>query len=140
MARESSVRAGSGVSVLREGLVPGYPTQLPGMLGSNVVVINYEDIGSKIGIVQSSGLAVTDDAIHISGPENRLRGRRQVMIQNLGNTTGISGAVYIGDSSVTTSDGLLVPSGTTLTLNILDVGNIYAVSDGLSDVRILELK
>ena len=135
MANESSVRAGSGVSVLREGLVPGYPTALPGMRGTNSVVINYEDINSKIGIVQSSGLLVTADAVHITGPENRLRGRREVTIQNLG-----AGVAYIGDASVTTSDGLQIPVGDILTLSVLDVGNIYAVSASTSDLRILELK
>ena len=84
MANESSVRAGSGVSVLREGLVPGYPNALPGMRGTNSVVINYADINSKIGIVQSSGLMVTADADHINGQENRLRSRREETIQKLG--------------------------------------------------------
>ena len=135
MAHESSVRVGSGVSVLREGLVPGYPAQLPGMRGSNSVLINYEDVQSKIGIVQSSGLAVGGSAIHLTGPATRLRGRRQVLIQNLGGDSA-----YIGDASVTPTDGLQIMSGTILTLDVLDVGDIYVVSDGASDVRILELK
>lgn len=135
MAYESSVRAGSGVSVLREGLVPGYPTALPGMRGTNSVVINYEDINSKIGIVQSSGLHVADFPVQITGDVERLRGRREVRIQNMG-----EGVAYIGDSNVTTADGLCIPSGTTLTLSVLDVGDIYAVSASTSDLRILELK
>lgn len=135
MAFESSVRVGSGVSVLREGLVPGFPTRLPGMRGSNAVIINYEDLSSMLGVIQSSGLEVVNDAVHVSGPTTRLRGRRQLLIQNLG-----ADIAYVGDSSVTTSDGLAVPSGTTLTLNVLDVGNIYIISAGTSDVRILELK
>jgi hypothetical protein len=105
------------------------------MRGSNAVVINYEDINSSVGIVQSSGLAVGGTAVQITGPENRLRGRRQVMIQNLG-----SGAAFVGDSSVTTSDGLQIPSGDMLTLNVLDLGDIYVVSASISDLRILELK
>ena len=136
MAFESSVRVGSGVSILREGLVPGFPTRLPGMRGSNAVVINYEDINSLLGIIQSSGLTVSDDAVHVSGPATRLRGRRQLKIQNLG-----AAAVHVGgDAGVTTSDGLAVPSGDTLTLNILDVGDIFVISAGTSDVRVLELK
>lgn len=135
MAVESSVRAGSGVSILREGLVPGHPTALPGMRGTNAVVINYEDINSKIGIMQSSGLHVADFAIHITGDAERLRGRRQVMIQNLG-----AGDVFIGDSSVTTTGGLQIASGDILTLNVLDVGDIFAISASTSDLRILELK
>jgi len=135
MAHESSVRVGSGVSVLREGLVPGYPTALPGMRGSNSVVVNYEDIESKIGIVQSSGLHVAGFPVHITGDAERLRGRRQIIIQNLG-----TGAAYIGDSNVTTTGGLQIPSGDLLTLNVLDVGDIYAISASTSDLRILELK
>jgi hypothetical protein len=135
MAHESSVRVGSGVSVLRAGLVPGNDLAIPGMRGSNSVVINYEDINSKMGIVQSSGLHVADFPVHVTGAAERLRGRRQMMIQNLGPSLA-----YIGDSTVTTTGGLCVPSGTILTLNVLDVGNIFAISAGTSDLRILELK
>lgn len=135
MGYESSVRVGSGVSVLREGLVPGNDLAIPGMRGTNAVVVNYEDIESKIGIVQASGLTVVTDAVHVTGPENRLRGRRQLIIQNLG-----TGVVYIGDSAVTAANGLQIASGDLLSLNVLDVGDIYAISDGTADVRILELK
>lgn len=135
MAYESSVRVGSGVSVLREGLVPGYPMPIPGMRGSNHVVINYEDIESKLGIVQTSGLVVTGNAVHVTGPASRLRGRRQLLIQNLGSSN-----LYVGASGVSTFNGLRVPSGVTLTLDVLDVGDIYAISEGASDVRVLELK
>lgn len=135
MAFESSVRVGSGISVLREGLVPGNDLVIPVIRGTNAVVVNYEDIESKIGIVQSSGLTVVADAVHVTGPENRLRGRRQLIMQNLGPQ-----GVYIGDSAVTTSDGLLIASGDLLSLNVLDVGDIFAISDGTSDVRVLELK
>jgi len=135
MAQESSVRAGSGISVFREGLTPGSDMSIPGMRGNNNVVINYEDINSKVGIVQASGLTVVGDAVHVAGPTTRLRGRRQLMIQNLG-----AGALFIGDSTVTVAAGVRVASGDTLTLDVLDVGNIYAISDGVSDVRVMELK
>ncbi len=135
MAVESSVRVGSGISVLREGLVPGNDLVIPVIRGSNAVVINYEDIESKIGIVQASGLHVAAGPVQVTGPENRLRGRRQLIIQNLG-----AGAIYIGDSAVTTTDGLEIASGDLLSLNVLDVGDIYAISASTSDVRILELK
>lgn len=135
MARESSVRIGSGISALREGLVPGHTLQLAGMCGTNSVIINYEDVNSVLGIVQSSGLAVGEIAAQITGPENRLRGRRQIIIQNLG-----SGAAYIGASNLTPTNGLQIAAGTMLTLDVLDVGDIYAISDSVSDLRILELK
>ena len=135
MAHESSVRAGSGVSVLREGLVPGYPQQLPGMRGTNSVVINYEDIQSKLGIVQSSGLAVGGTAVQISGPATRLSGRRELLIQNLG-----AGNLFVGAAGVTANTGVRVGSGEILRLDVLDVGDIYGVSSAASDVRVLELK
>lgn len=135
MAHESSVRAGSGVSVLREGLVPGYPQALPGMRGTNNVVINYEDIQSKLGVVQSSGLTVAGDAVHLSGPLTRLGGRRELIIQNLG-----AGALFIGGAGVTAANGVQVASGDLLRLDVLDVGDIYGISGAVSDVRILELK
>ncbi|MDX1409682.1 MAG: hypothetical protein R3330_16150, partial [Saprospiraceae bacterium] len=83
----------------------------------------------------ASGLAVGTSAIQLTGPENRLRGRREVRIQNLG-----GGTVYIGDSGVTTSDGLCIPSGDILTLNVLDYGDIWIVGDANADVRVLELR
>lgn len=138
MARESSVRAGSGISVFREGRTPGHTTDtplIPGMAGSNHVLVNYEDVQSKVGIVQASGLTVVADAVHVAGPTTRLRGRRQLRIQNLG-----AGLLYVGDSTVTAADGVRVGSGETLTLDVLDVGDIYAISDGVSDVRVMELK
>jgi len=135
MAYESSVRAGSGISVFREGLAPGSDQLIPGLRGSNSVVVNYEDIQSKVGTIQASGLTVVADAVHVAGPATRLRGRRQLMIQNLG-----AGILYVGDSTVTAADGVRVASGDTLTLDVLDVGDIYAISDGVSDVRVVELK
>ncbi len=137
MAHESSVRVGSGVSVLRAGLVPGFPGTLPGMRGTNAVVINYEDINSLIGIIQSSSVSVTGavTGVHITTPANRLRGRRQVTIQNLGPQTA-----YIGEEFFDIDDGYPIGSGVSLTLDILDRGDIFTHSDGVSDLRILELK
>jgi hypothetical protein len=106
------------------------------MRGSNAVVINYEDINSLLGTVQASGLAVGASAIQVSGPATRLRGRRQLRIQNLGADPAYVG----GDSSVTTSTGFAIPSGDTLALDVLDVGDIWIISGGSSDVRVLELK
>lgn len=128
MAKESSAFSGSGLSVLREQQGLRY------IGGSNVVLVNPED-ESKLGIVQSSGLLVGTDAVHLTGPAERLRGRREVTIQNLG-----ADPVYIGSSSVTTDTGLRIGSGEIFTLDVLDFGDIFIVGDGSSDVRILEVK
>ncbi len=135
MARESTAFAGSGISALREGLTHNSRGPVRALGGTNSIVVNYEDINSSIGTIQSSGLLVTADAVHVSGPANRLRGRRELRIQNMG-----EGLAYVGDSTVTTANGLCIPSGTTLALNVLDVGDIYAVSASTSDLRIFELK
>ncbi len=142
MARESSVRAGSGISVFREGLSPGHDFMIPGMMGTNSVIINYEDVISKVGTIQTSGLTVVADAVHVAGPATRLRGRRQLQIQNLGSPNGVgTSEVYIGaNASLTASNGVQIPSGTTKTLDVLDVGNIFIISADVSDVRVLELK
>lgn len=135
MAYESSVRIGSGISALREGLVAGQ-NALQGMRGTNVVLINYEDLNSKLGLIQTSGLAVSSGlAVQITGPENRLSGRRQLIIQNLGNAP-----VYVGGSGVTTSDGLQIGVNDKLSLEVMDVGDLYVTSVGNSDVRVMELK
>lgn len=141
MAYESSVRAGSGVSVLREGLVPGFDQTVPGMRGSNSVVVNYEDINSMIGIMQVSGISVGGTAVQLAAPGDRLRGRRKVCIQNLHAT----GLIYIGSNSgVTTSDGWqIIPGGFFhFCMDILDVSDIWCVSNIAAgvDVRILEIK
>jgi hypothetical protein len=105
------------------------------MRGSNSVVINYEDINSMLGL-QSSGLQVAGNAIQVSGPDTRLAGRRQLQVQNLG-----TDPVYIGgDSSVSSTEGVRVPSGDSITLNLLDIADVWIVSGGSSDVRVLELK
>lgn len=137
MAFESSVIVGSGISVLREPEVQNVPR----MRGSNSVVVNYEDVNSLLGIAQSSGLAVGTDSIQLTGPENRLRKRRKVLIQNLGDLP-----VYLGASGVTTSDGyridpLTSTSGmSSLELDVLDYGDLWVVADGDTNVRILELR
>lgn len=131
MAFASSVIVGSGVSVLREPEVQNVPR----MRGTNSVVINYEDINSKLGHAQASGLAVSTSAIQLTGPENRLRGRRQLTIQNLG-----AGNVFIGGMGVTASDGLRIASGELLTLDVLDYGDLWVIGDAAADVRVLELR
>lgn len=131
MARESSVRVGSGISVLREIHTP----PVVGMAGSNAVVVNYEDINSCLGIIQSSGLIVGTDAVHLNSPNDRLRGRRKLFIQNRG-----PNAVFLGGSGVTVANGYAIPHSGTLELNVLDYGHLYVVSEGTSDVRTMELR
>lgn len=105
------------------------------MHGTNSVLLNYEDVGSLMGVVQNSGLVVGTSAVQLTGPENRLRGRRQMMIHNLG-----PGNAFIGAPTVTTSNGFPINAGSGLNLNVLDFGHIWVVSSSTSNLRILEIK
>lgn len=131
MAYESSAIVGSGVSALRE---PGVQN-VRSLRGSNAIVANYEDVNSLLGITQSSGLNVPASAVQLTGPTTRMRGRRKLIVQNLG-----AGALYIGGSNVTTANGVQVASGSMITLDVLDFGDIWAVSSANSDVRVLEMR
>jgi hypothetical protein len=131
MAYESTAFLGSGVSALREPQVGNVRT----MRGTNNVVVNYEDVNSCLGIIQNSGLTVAAAAVQLNGPATRLRGRRHVMIQNLG-----AGNAFIGGSGVTTSNGVRIASGEILRTDILDFGDVWIVSASTSDVRVLELR
>lgn len=132
MAYESTAIVGSGVSALREPSVQN----VRNMRGSNHVLVNYEDINSVLGIAQNSGLTVTTGAVQLTGPATRLRGRRKLMIQNLG-----ASIAYIGGTSgVTTANGVRVGSGELMTLDVLDFGDLWVVSAGTSDIRVMELR
>lgn len=129
MARESSAIVGSGISALRE------QQDVRSMRGSNTVITNYEDIHSALGVVQSTAVSAGIMTSHLSLPANRLRGRRKIIIQNLG-----SDNAFIGGADVTTSNGLRLASGERLELDVLDFGDIWIVSDGSADVRLLEIR
>ena len=129
MAYESSAFVGSGISVLRQ------IHNVPNLRGSNHVLLNYEDVNSLMGILQTSGLVVGTSPVQLTGPENRLRGRRQVNISNSGTSV-----LFIGNSGVTQANGFPMLANTTLELKLLDFGNIWCVSNGVSSVRVLEIK
>ena len=131
MVVESTAFLGSGVSALREPSIGNVRT----MRGGNAVVVNYEDINSLLGIIQNSGLTVAAAPLQLTGPATRLRGRRHVMVQNLG-----AGNAFIGNSGVTTTNGVRVASGELLRMDVLDFGDIWVVSASTSDVRVLELR
>ena len=129
MARESSAIVGSGISALRE------QQDVRSMRGSNAVITNYEDVNSCLGVVQSTAKPVGIMATQLTLPAHRLRGRRKIIVQNLG-----SDNVFIGGADVSTSNGLRLGSGEKLELDVLDFGDIWVVSDGSADVRVLEIR
>lgn len=131
MAYESTAVIGSGVSVLREPAVQN----VRHMRGSNSVVINYEDFNSLLGISRSSQLLASGVAQEATNPLSRLSARRKMILQNLGPSNS-----FIGSSEVTTSTGVRVASGEMFTVDILDYSEIWVVSEGISDVRVMELR
>lgn len=126
MAYESSAITGSGISVLR------YPG-LPFFRGSNVAVINPEDMICGIGIFAASGFSVNSSST-TNLTITPLSGRRKLMVFNLGPQT-----VFVGNSGITTSTGYPIPSGNEKLFDVLAYGGLFAISAGTSDVRILQI-
>lgn len=117
--KESSAIAGSGIQVLRE------VGDVRIMRGINNVVLNYEDFNSLLGIPKSSSQELSyDEAVQITPPETRLRGRRRIIIQNPN-----AEPIFIGDHSVTPKTGLKILPDQHLTLDVLDYGDIYSCID-----------
>ena len=131
MAYESTAVVGSGVSVLRE---PGVQN-VRNMRGSNSVVVNYEDFNSLLGISRSSQVTASGVAREVTDRADRLSGRRKMFLQNLG-----PDHLFIGSSNVTPFNGIMITSGTIFTVDILDYSEIWIVSQGISDVRVMELR
>ena len=127
MAYESSTITGSGITALRETY------QLTGLRGSNVVIINPEDILCALGKTANSGFTVTSSATTLLTVPI-LAGRRKLLVFNLGPQT-----VFIGQSGITTSNGYPVPSGVEKAFDVLAYGGLFAISAGTSDVRTLQI-
>ncbi|MHA2063074.1 MAG: hypothetical protein ACXABY_01715 [Candidatus Thorarchaeota archaeon] len=133
MAFDSTVIVGSGVSALREPQPLGQ--NVPRMRGSNTVVLNYEDVNSCLGISQSTAVAIPASATQLTPPAIRLRGRRKMIVRNLGPDD-----LFVGAANVSVSNGFPIEASGLLELDVLDVGDIYGVSNGNANARILELR
>lgn len=101
--------------------------------GDGVILLNPEDFSISIGVRPS---AVTVTATPTPLPANPLEYRRALVIHNNGAST-----IYLGDSSVTVSNGMPLSAGEKIAFDIQNNPNvtIYAVSAGSVNVRILEL-
>jgi hypothetical protein len=92
----------------------------------------YVNNGANIA-TKPSGVSVTTSATAL--PATALAGRRQIMIQNLHNKE-----IFIGDSAVSSSNGLRVAAGATLTLEVGEDVIMYGiVAAGTAACRVLEL-
>lgn len=127
----SDKRVGSAVP---EGYAPDKNTSLDLVrYGPGIVVLNPEDFSLFLGMRQAA-ITVSTSAVPL--PNNPLEGRRALVVHNNG-----SEAIYLGNSSVTTSDGLPLAAGEKIAFDIQgnQSARLYAISAGSVDVRILEL-
>ena len=113
--------------------VPNQSDALRTLVGDPVVVINPEDFSLHVGLRQQ---AITVNTVAIPLPAVALENRRALVIHNDGPTT-----LYIGNSSVTISNGFPLEDGEKISIDIQGHGGVtvYGVAAGAIDVRILEL-
>lgn len=113
--------------------VPDQRNSLRTRRGDGIVVLNPEDFSVSVGLrVQ----AVTVAGVAIPLPSNPMEFRRALVIHNNGSST-----IYLGASSVTTSNGLPLAAGEKIAFDIQGNPNVvvYAISASSVDVRIMEL-
>ena len=95
--------------------------------------INAQVVLDNISTWQYSAATVTNTAGELAATP--LTGRDKMIIQNLG-----ANDVYLGDdASVTSSNGLKLPKGSSMELNFEEDANVFAITaSGSADVRIGE--
>lgn len=95
--------------------------------------IDVEVSNDEIGATRKSSTVVIDGTIRVIGEAyTKLATRNFIMIQPEG------GDIYIGDSSVTTANGLLLKDGETMELKVEAAQEMYAVSAGSITCRLFE--
>jgi len=99
--------------------------------GAGVVTLNPEDHSVHLGLLQQN-LSVT---AAVPLPASPLDSRRALVIHNNG-----PDILYVGGSNVTTANGFPLIVNEKIAIDIQGNTNVwvYGVSDGTSDVRILE--
>ena len=86
---------------------------------------------ANVTVGNTSSLIITVDDFGSGSGDGRIT----YQILNNGNAT-----LYLGDSEVTTSNGMPIPAGGTMALNMRLGAELYAVSDGTSqDIRIMKV-
>ena len=133
MAKEASVIVGSGINPLKKNVPTNNTTQESHLRGTSVVVLNPED-GSAGGSGLVTTVTLTGTTVQL--PSKPLKYRRAISICN----NSAADTIYIGfDLNVTTGTGWPIAPKNTISLDINGQVIIYGVSDGSTDVRILEL-
>ncbi len=114
--------------------VPGSRNHLHTITGIATVLINPEDFSVHIGLRPQ---AITVGVTAVALPAVPLEYRRALVIHNASSNT-----IYIGDSGVTTSNGLPLIANEKIAVDIQSHAGmtIYGIAGtGGNDVRILEL-
>lgn len=144
MNKQYFATVGSG-TIPHVGYGPAHhflPGQYPGAhsknelrtrVGDGIIILNPEDFSISIGLRPT---AVTVGTSPTPLPANPLEYRRALVVHN----NGVA-PIYLGDATVTTSNGLPLAAGEKIAFDIQNNPNVvvYAVSGGSIDVRILEL-
>jgi hypothetical protein len=113
--------------------IPDVTKDLRMRTGEAAAIINPEDFSVFLGFRQQA-ISVTGTAAAL--PESPLENRRAIVVHNNGGDI-----CYIGASNVTTANGLPLAANEKIAFDIQGNENvkIFVISDGTSDVRILEL-
>jgi hypothetical protein len=113
--------------------VPHSKHDLRTRVGDGVIILNHEDFSVSIGLRPT---AVTVGSTPTPLPANPLEYRRALTIHNNGAST-----IFLGDATVTTSNGFPLLAGEKIAFDIQNNPNVtvYAISTGSVNVRVLEL-
>ena len=114
--------------------VPSQRDDLRTRRGDGAIILNPEDFSVSVGL---SSQSVTVGATAVALPTNPLEFRRALAIHNLSAST-----IYIGDATVTTSDGFPILASEKIALDVQNNPNVvvYAIAGTAgNDIRILEL-
>lgn len=101
--------------------------------GDGVVIVNPEDFSVNIGLTTE---AITVSTSIVPLPASPLEYRRALVVHNDGAVD-----IFLGDSAVTTANGLTLAAGEKIAFDIQGNPNvqIYAVCATSAEVRIMEL-
>mgnify|MGYP001564963433 CR=1 FL=1 len=120
---------------LLAGAYPGANSknELRTRVGDGAIILNPEDFSVSIGL-RTQAITVGGTAVPL--PSNPMEYRRALVVHNNGSST-----IYLGDSTVTTTNGMPLLASEKIAFDIQGNPNVvvYAVSASSVNVRIMEL-
>ncbi len=131
MAREISVSVGSGINQRLAALPRNATIGERQYTGTAVAILNPEDISAGGALLNSQ---ITVSGVAVAVPSVRLSYRRSIAVHNFSGDT-----LYVGSTSgVTVNDGFPLLVGSTVSFEIKENIEVFAISDGSSDVRVMQ--